>query len=277
MNEEILELYNKAKQLLMAHDFGRAEDSYNRIINEGNNDAEAYWGLILCKHGVIYQDDEEKTPTCELVSFDNILEDELLKNVIKYADEKTAEEYNEKANVLETARKENIYEKACIYMRGTNVGILNKAIELLENIPGYKDSEAKITECKVLLKEIDDNSEQQKQYQYESALKDAESKDVAVINKAIKKFSGIIGYKDAEQQIENCKEKLKAMEEKKEQERLAEYEQRNIIDEKKKKKTIAIAIAFTIAVILLFIAGFKIMKDMDEAALDEGIVTEAVI
>ena len=41
-------------------------------------EAEAYWGLVLCKYGIEYVDDPatgKKVPTCHRSSFESIMED----------------------------------------------------------------------------------------------------------------------------------------------------------------------------------------------------------
>ena len=52
-------------------------------------EAEAYWGLVLCKYGIEYVDDPatgKKIPTCHRSSFDSIMEDSDFEQALENAD-----------------------------------------------------------------------------------------------------------------------------------------------------------------------------------------------
>ncbi len=66
-NERKAELYNRANQYRKSNLFDRAADVYNNMVKEFPNEAEAYWGLVLCRYGIEYVKDPKTgkmIPTC---------------------------------------------------------------------------------------------------------------------------------------------------------------------------------------------------------------------
>ncbi len=51
-DEKIMKLYDRANRLRMANEFDKAAGVYESIIAESDTEAEAYWGLLLCKFGI---------------------------------------------------------------------------------------------------------------------------------------------------------------------------------------------------------------------------------
>ena len=43
-------LFNRANVLRLKSEFDRAADLYEKILQDNDKEAEAYWGLILCKY-----------------------------------------------------------------------------------------------------------------------------------------------------------------------------------------------------------------------------------
>ena len=75
-NDKKQKLYDRANRLRFNCDFDKAAGVYESIVNEFPEDAESYWGLILCKYGIEYVDDPatgRKIPTCHRSSFDSML------------------------------------------------------------------------------------------------------------------------------------------------------------------------------------------------------------
>lgn len=50
-------MYNRANQYRKNNLFDRAADVYNSMVKEFLNEAEAYWGLVLCRYGIEYVED----------------------------------------------------------------------------------------------------------------------------------------------------------------------------------------------------------------------------
>ena len=71
-------------------------------------EAEAYWGLVLCKYGIEYVDDPatgKKIPTCHRSSFDSIMEDSDFEQALENADAVARKVYREEAKTIEEIRK----------------------------------------------------------------------------------------------------------------------------------------------------------------------------
>ena len=57
IDENLQTLFNRATTLRRKGEFDKAEKIYERVIQASPDQAEAYWGLILCKYGIEYVDD----------------------------------------------------------------------------------------------------------------------------------------------------------------------------------------------------------------------------
>ena len=67
----------------------KAAGIYEAIVADFPDEAEAYWGLVLCKYGIEYVDDPatgKKIPTCHRSSFDSIMEDIDFEQALENAD-----------------------------------------------------------------------------------------------------------------------------------------------------------------------------------------------
>ena len=77
-NEKKVNLFNRANRLRIANEFDKAAGIYESIAAEFPEEAEAYWGICLCKYGIEYVDDPKtakKIPTCHRTSFESIFND----------------------------------------------------------------------------------------------------------------------------------------------------------------------------------------------------------
>ena len=111
-DEKKLTLFARANRLRAACEFDKAAGLYESIAAEFPDEAEAYWGLILCKYGIEYVDDPatgKKIPTCHRSSFDSVMEDEAFEQVMEYSDINSRRVYREEAKFIEELRK-NIIE-----------------------------------------------------------------------------------------------------------------------------------------------------------------------
>ena len=99
-DDVVQNLFNRANDLRIKCEFDRAEQTYERILEHNNADAEAYWGLVLCRYGIEYVSDPEsgqKIPTCHRASFDSILADTDYQAAIELADREQKELYRSEA------------------------------------------------------------------------------------------------------------------------------------------------------------------------------------
>lgn len=77
-DEKKINMYNRANRLRMNADFDQAAVVYTSITAEYPQEAEAYWGLCLCKYGIEYVDDpltKRKFPTCHRTLLTSVLND----------------------------------------------------------------------------------------------------------------------------------------------------------------------------------------------------------
>lgn len=88
-DEKKLTLFGRANRLRVACEFDKAAGIYEAIVADFPEEAEAYWGLVLCKYGIEYVDDPgtgKKIPTCHRSSFVSIMEDDDFEQVLENAD-----------------------------------------------------------------------------------------------------------------------------------------------------------------------------------------------
>lgn len=107
-DEGLQALFNRANVLRIKAEFDRAADVYEKILQHSENEAEAYWGLILCKYGIEYVEDPvtfKRIPTCHRTSYDAVTADEDYHNAIRYADDGQRMVYEEEAAAIEEIQK----------------------------------------------------------------------------------------------------------------------------------------------------------------------------
>ncbi len=107
-NEKKLTLFSRANRLRFGCEFDKAAGVYEAIVADFPQEAEAYWGLVLCKYGIEYVDDPatgRKIPTCHRSSFDSVMEDANLEQALENADVVARKVYREEAKAIEELRK----------------------------------------------------------------------------------------------------------------------------------------------------------------------------
>ena len=125
-DEGLKNLFNRANALRMKAEFDRATELYEKILQKNDREAEAYWGLILCKYGIEYVEDPatfKQVPTCHRASYDAVVSDEDYKNALRYADDQQRKIYEKEAadideiqkGILALAQKESPYDVFICY------------------------------------------------------------------------------------------------------------------------------------------------------------------
>ena len=106
-NEEATLLYNAAQKLRLSN-FSEAEEAYSDIIEKYPRNANAYWGRLLAKYGIKYEEDFDgrKIPTCYAASIESVVADSDYLNAIEFADAETREYFEFQADYIERVRKE---------------------------------------------------------------------------------------------------------------------------------------------------------------------------
>lgn len=107
-DEKILELYDRANQYRSLNEFDKASVIYDNILTEKPSEAEAHWGICLCRYGIEYVQDPrtgKRVPTCHRTQFKSILDDPDYLAAIKHADRSAKEVYSAEAEYIDTVQK----------------------------------------------------------------------------------------------------------------------------------------------------------------------------
>ena len=107
-NVKLTSLHNRANTLRLKNEFDKAMLTYENIINENPNDAEAHWGLLLCRYGIEYVDDAmtgKKIPTCHRTQMKSIFDDIDYKAAIENSDVVAKRLYQEEAEEIDKIQK----------------------------------------------------------------------------------------------------------------------------------------------------------------------------
>lgn len=140
-NEEVTLLYN-ANQKLRLSDFDEAEKSFSDIIEKYPQNPNGYWGRLLAKYGIKYEDDFDgrKIPTCYATSIESVMSDKDYHKAIELADADTKAYYQKQAEYIERVRKEWV-EKAR-KEKPYDIFLCYKDSDLANGIDRTKDSVA---------------------------------------------------------------------------------------------------------------------------------------
>ncbi len=107
-NEKKINLFNRAHRLRFKCDFDGAEGIYQNIVSEFPTEAEAYWGLCLCKYGIEYVEDPltgNKIPTCHRTAYESILNDSDYLSAVKNADSVAKTVYEKEAKAIDVLQQ----------------------------------------------------------------------------------------------------------------------------------------------------------------------------
>ena len=107
-NEKKLTLFGRAGRLLRGCEFDKAAGVFESIVADFPEEAEAYWGLVLCKYGIEYVDDPatgKKVPTCHRSSFDNVMKDPNFEQACENTDAVARRVYRDEARAIEELRR----------------------------------------------------------------------------------------------------------------------------------------------------------------------------
>ena len=126
-----LSLFNRANALRMQNEFDKAQLTYDNILIDDPNNAEAHWGICLCRYGIEYITvNNKKVPTCHRTTVKSIFEDLDYKETIENADvvakrvyEAEAKEFDRiQKNILKISQKEEPYDIFISYKENDDMG-----------------------------------------------------------------------------------------------------------------------------------------------------------
>lgn len=110
-NFKLVQLHNRANSYRQNFDFDSAITTYENIIMENSEDAEAYFGIVLCKYGIEYVEDnktKKRIPTCHRTIKKPIFDDLDYKEAIKHSDIIRRKYYEQEAEEINRLQKEII-------------------------------------------------------------------------------------------------------------------------------------------------------------------------
>ena len=107
-DEKKLKLFERANRLRRACEFDKAAGVYESIVADFDTEAEAYWGLVLCKFGIEYVDDPatgKKVPTCHRAGFESVEDDPNYEQACENADAVARRVYREEGRAIDELRE----------------------------------------------------------------------------------------------------------------------------------------------------------------------------
>lgn len=107
-SEKKLNLFMEANRLRFIGDFENGRYAFENIVSEFPTEAEAYWGLCLCKYGIEYINDYKtgkKVPTCHKKNNDSILNDNNFAKACEYASVTAKRLYREEAENIDRIQR----------------------------------------------------------------------------------------------------------------------------------------------------------------------------
>lgn len=106
-NEKKVALFSRANNLRIKSEFDKASGIYESIIAEFRDEAEAYWGLVLCKYGIEYVDDGKgsRVPTCHRTLPLSVMDDDDFQQACENADITAKTVYRDEAKAIDKIQK----------------------------------------------------------------------------------------------------------------------------------------------------------------------------
>ncbi len=107
-NDKKARLFNRANEYRLNCEFDKAYDAYKAITEEDEQEAEAYWGMILSEYGVEYVEDpktNKRIPTCHRTIIQPIKSCKNYELACRYADTESKFIYQDEAEELDKLQK----------------------------------------------------------------------------------------------------------------------------------------------------------------------------
>ena len=110
-DEKKTNLFNRANRLRMDNEFDKAAGVYESIVSEFPEEAEGYWGLVLCAFGIEYVDDAKtgkKIPTCHRTLTASVMDNDNFAQACENADVVARGIYREEAKAIDKLQQQII-------------------------------------------------------------------------------------------------------------------------------------------------------------------------
>jgi len=119
-DEVITNLFNRANNLRLKCEFDKAEAIYEKIVEQDDSEAEAHWGIVLCKYGIEYVEDPKtftRIPTCHRTLFESVITDADYQAAIDYSDTLQQSIYEAEARAIDRMEIKEIKDDAWLLTR----------------------------------------------------------------------------------------------------------------------------------------------------------------
>lgn len=244
---EVGPLMRRAILYLEDGDWQLADEYCEKVLDRNPEYAEAYLGKLLAE---VHCRTKEELKYLEH-PFD---ENGHYQKAIRFGDDKLKAELTAYIDCInsrkEEMRFEEIYRNATELMKHANaVNGYQAAAKSFKSIPGFKDADARARECEEKAETMRKNSA------YSNALEWQNRDTITSLTYAINYYESIHGWKDADEQLQICRnrvEELKLIEERRRQESQQNAE---AFRKKKEKQDAIISALLTVGAIGCAIAG----------------------
>ena len=109
-NDDVLaNLFNRANNLRLKCEFDKAEQIYERIVQQDDSEAEAHWGIVLCKYGIEYVKDPktlQQIPTCHRTLYEAVTSDPDYLAAVDYSDVSQQALYESEARAIDHIQRD---------------------------------------------------------------------------------------------------------------------------------------------------------------------------
>ena len=190
-------------------DFENAEEYCERVLDIEPECGEAYLGKLMVELEVERRE--------ELADLAEPFEDSgNYQKILRFGDKKLVAEVegynNHIVERIELERQNKIYKKAAEIMLGAvKAERYKEAAELFESIEEYEDSESLARECRGKERAY---REKEKDWAYEIGVINMAKETVSGLEVAVEKFNSISGWKDADEQVVICRQRLEVLKKK---------------------------------------------------------------
>ncbi len=108
-DERIMNMFERANHYRAQNEFDNASAVYDDILYERPDNAEAHWGLCICRYGIEYVEDpktQKRVPTCHRTQFKSILQDSDYIAAIENSDPLSQDIYRQEAEYIDKIQKD---------------------------------------------------------------------------------------------------------------------------------------------------------------------------
>ncbi len=223
-------LLKRAFMFLEDGNWQSANEYCEKVLDINPECAEAYLGKLMESCHARKREEIKNSETA-------IEAKDSFKKAVRFGDDALKSELNSYVLAIrerkETERKEDILRNVKAEMRKNTVFGYEQALELLKNIPSYKDSPELAAECKEKISELREKKIiDDKNHRYNKALNLMKRRTINDLKEAKNILKSLFGWMDSEAKLKECDEIIQKLESLAEETRKANAEKARIRKEK---------------------------------------------